>query len=68
MKRAKRGRWVSWSTRTSRLPVGPPSPYGPARFVKDFLAGSSDGIAGAFKAYVDAVKSGRYPAPEHCFE
>jgi 3-methyl-2-oxobutanoate hydroxymethyltransferase len=40
----------------------------PARFVKDFLTGSSDGIADAFKAYVDAVKSGRYPAPEHCFE
>jgi 3-methyl-2-oxobutanoate hydroxymethyltransferase len=40
----------------------------PARFVKDFLTGNSDGIAGAFKAYVDAVKSGHYPAPEHCFE
>lgn len=40
----------------------------PARFVKNFLAESQDGIRGAFKAYVDAVKSGSYPAPEHCFE
>lgn len=41
----------------------------PARFVKNFMAESKDGsIAGAFKAYVDAVKSGSYPAPEHCFE
>lgn len=41
----------------------------PARFVKNFMADSADGsIAGAFKAYVEAVKSGRYPAPEHCFE
>lgn len=40
----------------------------PARFVKDFMAESSSGIAGAFSAYVEAVKSGRYPAPEHCFE
>ncbi len=40
----------------------------PARFVKNFLADSDDGISGAFKAYVSAVKSGSYPAPEHCFE
>lgn len=40
----------------------------PARFVKNFMAESSNGITGAFKAYVDAVKSGAYPAPEHCFE
>lgn len=40
----------------------------PARFVKNFLPESSDGLTGAFKAYVDAVKSGSYPAPEHCFE
>jgi len=37
----------------------------PARFVKDFLAESSEGIAGAFKAFVHAVKTGTYPAPEH---
>lgn len=40
----------------------------PARFVKNFLAESDDGIAGAFRAYVTAVKAGTYPAPEHCFE
>jgi 3-methyl-2-oxobutanoate hydroxymethyltransferase len=40
----------------------------PARFVKNFMAESSDGIAGAFKNFVSAVKSGRYPAPEHGFE
>jgi 3-methyl-2-oxobutanoate hydroxymethyltransferase len=40
----------------------------PARFVKDFLTGSPEGIPGAFKAYLSAVKSGTYPAPEHCFE
>jgi 3-methyl-2-oxobutanoate hydroxymethyltransferase len=40
----------------------------PARFVKNFLAESDEGIAGAFKAYVKAVKDGTYPAPEHCFE
>lgn len=40
----------------------------PARFVKNFLAESQDGIRGAFKAYVDAVKSGQYPGPEHSFE
>lgn len=40
----------------------------PARFVKNFLAESDDGIAGAFGAYVTAVKAGTYPAPEHCFE
>lgn len=40
----------------------------PARFVKNFLADSQDGIAGAFRAYVTAVKTGSYPAPEHCFE
>lgn len=40
----------------------------PARFVKNFLAESPEGISGAFKAYLAAVKSGAYPAPEHCFE
>jgi len=37
------------------------------RFVKNFLPESTDGIQGAFTAYVDAVKSGTFPAPEHCF-
>lgn len=40
----------------------------PARFVKNFVADSHQGIQGAFKAYAEAVKSGSYPAPEHCFE
>lgn len=40
----------------------------PARFVRNFLASSEDGIAGAFRAFGAAVKDGSYPAPEHCFE
>lgn len=44
-------------------------PGKPARFVKNFLAESDDGsIPGAFRAYVSAVKAGRYPAAEHCFD
>ncbi|MGH8466003.1 MAG: 3-methyl-2-oxobutanoate hydroxymethyltransferase [Pseudomonas sp.] len=38
------------------------------RFVKNFLAESQDGIQGAFRAYVRDVKSGAFPAPEHCFD
>lgn len=38
-----------------------------ARFVKNFLADSQEGIPGAFKAFVSAVKTGSYPAPEHGF-
>jgi 3-methyl-2-oxobutanoate hydroxymethyltransferase len=37
-----------------------------ARFVKNFLAGN-DCIENAIKAYVQAVKNGTFPAPEHCF-
>ena len=44
------------------------SPGKPARFVKNFLAGRTDGVAGAVCAYVAAVKSGEFPAAEHCFE
>jgi 3-methyl-2-oxobutanoate hydroxymethyltransferase len=44
------------------------SPGKPARFVKNFLTGRSDGIEGAVRAYVAAVKSGEFPAAEHCFE
>ncbi len=40
----------------------------PARFVRNFLTGSNDGIRGAFQAYVEAVKTGAYPAPEHGFD
>ena len=42
------------------------SPITP-KFVKNFLLESDSGIPGAVKAYVDAVKSGGFPAPEHCF-
>ncbi|RCS57357.1 3-methyl-2-oxobutanoate hydroxymethyltransferase [Parvibium lacunae] len=37
-----------------------------ARFVKNYLAGR-DSIQAAVRAYVDEVKSGVYPAPEHSF-
>jgi 3-methyl-2-oxobutanoate hydroxymethyltransferase len=37
-----------------------------ARFVKNFLAGAS-GVQDAIRRYVDAVKSGAFPAPEHSF-
>ena len=43
------------------------SPITP-KFVKNFLADSGAGIEGAVKAYVDAVKSGAFPSPEHCFQ
>ncbi|MDR0672879.1 MAG: 3-methyl-2-oxobutanoate hydroxymethyltransferase [Zoogloeaceae bacterium] len=36
------------------------------RFVKNFMAGR-DSIAGAFAAYVAAVKDGSFPGPEHCY-
>lgn len=36
------------------------------RFVKDFMA-EAQSIEGAVKAYVAAVKEGRYPGPEHCY-
>ena len=39
------------------------------RFSKDFLTGypALSGIAGAIAAYVQAVRSGEFPAPEHSF-
>jgi len=43
------------------------SPITP-RFVKNFLAESSTGIAGALAAYVKAVKAGTFPAPAHCYD
>lgn len=43
------------------------SPITP-KFVKNFLIGSQDGIPGAIKAYVDAVKSGSFPSAEHSFK
>ncbi len=36
------------------------------RFVRNFMAGAGD-CAAAVAAYVAAVRSGDYPAPEHCF-
>jgi 3-methyl-2-oxobutanoate hydroxymethyltransferase len=36
------------------------------RFTKDFMAGAAS-IEGAVKAYVDAVKSGAFPAQEHMY-
>ncbi|MGH8539676.1 MAG: 3-methyl-2-oxobutanoate hydroxymethyltransferase [Stenotrophobium sp.] len=36
------------------------------RFVKNFMEGARD-IETAVRAYVNEVKSGAYPAPEHCF-
>ena len=44
-----------------------PSSIRVPKFVKNFLPESDDGIAGAFRAYADAVKAGTFPAPEHCF-
>ena len=36
------------------------------RFVRNFMEGNGDNLK-ALQAYVKAVKSGEYPAPEHCF-
>lgn len=36
------------------------------RFVQNFMLGAPD-IESAIRAYVQAVKSGAYPAPTHCF-
>ena len=43
------------------------SPITP-KFVKNFLAESGNGIPGAIKAYVSAVKSGEFPSTQHWFE
>ena len=37
-----------------------------ARFVRDFMSGAS-GVQDAIRRYVEAVKSGAFPAPEHTF-
>ncbi len=42
-------------------------PGKPAKFVKNFLAGNSEGVQGAIVDYVTAVKAGTFPAPEHCY-
>jgi len=36
------------------------------RFVRNFMQGAGDNLQ-ALKNYVQAVKTGEYPAPEHCF-
>lgn len=38
------------------------------RLARDFLTGSTGGVAGAVQAYVAAVKSGQFPAPDHTFD
>jgi 3-methyl-2-oxobutanoate hydroxymethyltransferase len=38
-----------------------------ARFVQDFMAGQ-DSVQSALRAFVEAVKSGAYPRPEHSYE
>ncbi len=43
------------------------SPIRP-KFVKNFLAQSDNGIAGAIQTYAEDVRAGRFPAPEHCFD
>jgi 3-methyl-2-oxobutanoate hydroxymethyltransferase len=43
------------------------SPITP-KFVKNFLPESTTGIAGAITAYVQAVKNGSFPAPQHCYD
>ncbi|HEX6136227.1 MAG TPA: 3-methyl-2-oxobutanoate hydroxymethyltransferase [Casimicrobiaceae bacterium] len=40
-------------------------PGKPARFVRNFMSGGNT-IEGAVAAYVQAVKDGSFPAPEHC--
>ena len=37
-----------------------------SRFVKNFMSGPAS-IHGAVGAYLEAVKAGSFPAPEHCF-
>jgi 3-methyl-2-oxobutanoate hydroxymethyltransferase len=38
-----------------------------AKFVRNFMAGA-DGVRSALRRYVEAVKSGEYPGPEHAFQ
>ena len=37
------------------------------RFNQNFMAGSTS-VSAALQGYVEAVRTGRYPAPEHCFQ
>jgi 3-methyl-2-oxobutanoate hydroxymethyltransferase len=36
------------------------------KFVRNFLEDAGS-VPGAIRAYVEAVKDGSFPAPEHCF-
>ena len=38
------------------------------KFVKNVLPESTDGLRGAFVVYAEAVKSGKFPGPEHSFD
>lgn len=42
-------------------------PGKPAKFVRNFLKGS-DSVQGALRDYAEAVKTGSFPAPEHCYD
>ncbi|MDH3692567.1 MAG: 3-methyl-2-oxobutanoate hydroxymethyltransferase [Gammaproteobacteria bacterium] len=42
-------------------------PGKPAKFVKNFLEGNKNGVQGAIRDYVKAVKNSEFPAPEHCY-
>ena len=44
-----------------------PSSIRVPKFVKNFMAESTEGVKGAFEAYAKAVHEGSFPAPEHCF-
>ncbi|MFM8760160.1 MAG: 3-methyl-2-oxobutanoate hydroxymethyltransferase [Polynucleobacter victoriensis] len=37
------------------------------KFVKNFLLGQ-ESIEGAFRSYIQEVKTGKFPGPEHCFK
>ena len=41
-------------------------PGKPAKFVKNFLAGAG-GVQDALSTYVESVRNGSFPAPEHCY-
>jgi 3-methyl-2-oxobutanoate hydroxymethyltransferase len=43
------------------------SPITP-KFVRNFLTDQVDGIPGALAAYVHAVKTGTFPASQHCYD
>jgi 3-methyl-2-oxobutanoate hydroxymethyltransferase len=49
------------------LGITPPDIKVP-KFVKNFLQESQSGIAGAFAAYAEAVRSGTFPGMEHSYE